>query len=145
MSTVHFYQYRGSDLVANKQLGTPYVTKNGTIKDSINLSHIVMSFNYTEALTHINYCYIAELQRYYFCDSPTITGDIITIPMRLDVRKTYVNFIGDSDVHVVRSESHGNDMLHDDMLTYYPTYQTYSRKFGNGFTRDDKYIITIGG
>lgn len=145
MTNVHFYQYRGRDLVANKQLGTPVLSMQGTIKESINLASLTLTFTYNSTLTHVNYCYIPELDRYYYCGSPTITGDVVSIPLTLDVRKTYCNFIGNCEAHVIRSANNGDDRIHDDFCTFYPTYSTFSRKFGNGFTRDDKYIITIGG
>lgn len=88
MVTIDFYNYDRRTYAVNKVLANP-TSMSGVLRDKTNvmMPELLVRFN---RVFDFNYCYIRELNRYYYIVDVTIV-DATTYKIRLslDVLKTY--------------------------------------------------------
>lgn len=104
MVTIDFYKYSGKPNVINKTLENKTTIK-GLFYLNVNILKPIIKFrNLTGYNFNIfNYCYISELNRFYFIDSIEIENNtVIIFNLKLDVLKTYQNEIFNSVATVSR-------------------------------------------
>lgn len=88
MVTIDFYNYDRRTYAVNKVLANP-TSMSGVLRDKTNVMMPELSVSFNRVFD-FNYCYIRELNRYYYIVDVTIV-DATTYKIRLslDVLKTY--------------------------------------------------------
>ncbi len=110
----------------------------GNFKGEVDLRNPVMTV--TTNLLNFNYCYIPDLNRYYFIDKIEITrSNLYTIMLHIDVLETYKNAI--KKLNVIVSQSSNNPYYNGyvkgvDVRTEYET-----KMFTNNFDEDGQIIL----
>lgn len=111
----------------------------GTFRDGVNLQNPIIQLE-TNVL-NFNYCFIPDLNRYYFIDKIELTRkNLFTVYLKLDVLETYKNQI--KGLTVVLSSSSTSNVYFDgfingvDVRTDYDTYN-----FENNFDEDGQIIL----
>lgn len=104
MVNILFYKYSGDKSTINKKLTNP-LNLAGSFNYEINLISPTLLIRGNDIETY-NYCYISELNRYYFIKSKTIINDGDTrIDLYLDVLKTYENVILEAQGTIIESSN----------------------------------------
>lgn len=90
MNEIIFYKYDGHIDTINKRLETPY-NMTGKIHNSIDILHPSITVQYDDTgVFPYNYCYIPDLNRYYFISGVTNDGGKkYILQLDVDVLKTY--------------------------------------------------------
>lgn len=92
MVTIDFYHYTGTPDTLNKTLPDP-VTMQGVFRSGFNVLQPSLQIKQGEVFT-FNYCYVHELNRYYFIQNVNINNNnTFDVSLQLDVLKTYENEI----------------------------------------------------
>lgn len=110
----------------------------GTFKNAIDLSNPVIVVN--TDLLNFNYCYIPELNRYYFINKIEITRtNLYTVSLHIDVLETYKEDI--KKLQCIVSNSTGNPYFNGyvngvDVRTDYTT-----KFFENNFEENGEIIL----
>lgn len=92
--TVLFYKYGGLKNKIDKVLSNPLTVENVTIKSVYNLTNIELKLVNASLDDDYNYCYIQDLNRYYFVERITHSnGGLMLFNLRCDVLTTYANEI----------------------------------------------------
>lgn len=113
-------------------------TLSGSFKGEVDLRNPVMTVNTN--LLNFNYCYIPDLNRYYFIDKIEITrSNLFTINLHIDVLETYKEAI--KKLNVIVSQSKNNPYYNGfvkgvDVRTDYET-----KMFANNFDEDGQIIL----
>lgn len=87
MVTVKTFVFDGNPNEVNKTL-TEQETVTGLLNASFDILNPVLKFR-TGTPVSFNYCYINELQRYYFVKDVAQEGDMCTVRLNVDVLYTY--------------------------------------------------------
>jgi len=87
MITVKLYQYTGYLNAVNKILPTP-VEYDGYLYDGANILSPTIRIE-AETLPTANYCFISELNRYYFIEKTDIEKNMYILHLSVDVLMTY--------------------------------------------------------
>lgn len=87
-----------------EQLGT---SKSIDIYDNVNIINPVFIINYNTSFLNCNYCYVNELNRYYYVDISLDSAKRMILNCAVDVLMSFKNDILNSDCTVIRSESIG--------------------------------------
>lgn len=86
----------------------PVATITATPTEKINILNPSFIVEYKANLLTANYCYISELNRYYYITSHTLEkGNRLIFNCEVDVLKTYYEQIKNCNATVIRSESEG--------------------------------------
>lgn len=92
MININFYNYTGAKNVLNKTLSNPTI-KTGLLYDKTDISHPIITIRTFTTLNNLNYCYISDLNRYYFINNFEINGNKTNLYLSVDVLMTYKNDI----------------------------------------------------
>lgn len=88
----------------NKSLVNGYVLQNIYFKKSMNENTPYLILQGVD-LNNYNYCFISELNKYYFVDSITIENNSnIRVDLKIDVLMTYKTIIEKSHLNIVECE-----------------------------------------
>lgn len=87
MVTVKTFVFDGNPNTVNKTL-TEQETVTGLLNASFDILNPVLRFRTTTPVS-FNYCYVNELQRYYFVKDVAQDGDLCTVRLSVDVLFTY--------------------------------------------------------
>lgn len=87
MVTVKTFVFNGNPNTVNKTL-TEQETVTGLLNASFDILNPVLRFR-TRKPVSFNYCYVNELQRYYFVKDVAQDGDLCTVRLNVDVLFTY--------------------------------------------------------
>ena len=87
MVTVKTFVFDGNPNTVNKTL-TEQETVTGLLNANFDILNPVLRFK-TITPVSFNYCYINELQRYYFVKDVAQDGDMCTVRLNVDVLFTY--------------------------------------------------------
>lgn len=104
--TVLFYKYGGLKNKIDKVLSNPLTIENVTIKKVYNLTNIELKLVNANLDDKHNYCYIQDLDRYYFVEQITHSnGGLMLFSLRCDVLKTYATDIKESTAIIRKSSN----------------------------------------
>lgn len=102
--TIDFYLNNDEKNKINKTLVNAFTVENVFFKNGINTSNPFLklsNFNYNL----YNYCYIRELNKYYFFDSVDIeNSNIIRINLKIDVLMSYKNIIKETRLNIIECD-----------------------------------------
>ena len=92
MSKIQLYKYDGMNNTINKKLGS-FVSMNGDFRGVFNTFRPSITIRVREVPTY-NYCFIPDLNRYYFIDSVTFLGNSsYELSLKVDVLKSNESII----------------------------------------------------
>ena len=93
-----------------------------------------------------NYCYIQELNHYYYMSEPTMSQQRITFSLTSDLLMTFKDDILDLECIIARQESEYNTYLNDNRLPVLNRHDVTTLLFPSGFS-DDHYecIMSVNG
>ena len=112
--TVTLYRNSSDKRNLNKNL-SEVKTVSATAKGEINIISPTLILEYFSI--DFNYCYISDLNRYYFVNSITLlTGQRLQINLSVDVLMTYKEEIKNLTVNVLRYENIESSFLSDSRI-----------------------------
>ena len=112
--TVTLYKNTSDKRNLNKSL-TEIKTVSATAKGDINIISPTLIIQYFN--TDFNYCYISELNRFYYVNSLTLlSGQRLQIDLSVDVLMTYKEEIKNLTVNVLRYENIDPTFLTDSRI-----------------------------
>ena len=103
--TIDFYKVNDVKNKINKTLGVPYTINNVFFKSG-NVDIVNPFLRLSRDMTQYNYCFIRELNRFYFIDDVVIENNgIKNYKLTIDVLMSYKNEIMNNKTHIVESEN----------------------------------------
>lgn len=110
--TVLFYKYGGLKNKIDKVLSNPLTVENVTIKSVYNLTNIELKLVNASLDDDYNYCYIQDLNRYYFVERITHSnGGLMLFNLRCDVLTTYATEIKGATAIIRKSANPDNNFV----------------------------------
>lgn len=91
----------------------------------------------------INYCYIPELGRFYYCRLTLGTGEIIHIECQVDVLMSNIAKIENLTCLINRQEYKRNPYIVDNQIITQNNYNFHCRQFGNSVCANSDYNIYL--
>lgn len=107
--TIQLYECKCEPRVVNKRTGiVPKDSKiTGQFRSSVNVQNPEIMIEGTAISKDCNYCFIEELDRYYYIDSITSERNNITVlNCRVDVLYTYATYLNECYGLIDRAEKH---------------------------------------
>lgn len=102
---IDFYKINDVKNKINKTLGVPYTINNIFFKSN-NIDIIKPFLRLSRDITQYNYCFIRELNRFYFIDDVIIENNgIRNYKLSIDVLMTYKTEIMNNKTHIIESEN----------------------------------------
>ena len=102
---IDFYKINDVKNKINKTLGAPYTINNVFFKSG-DVDIIKPFLRLSRDITQYNYCFIRELNRFYFIDDVVIENNgIRNYKLSIDVLMTYKNEIMNNKTHIIESEN----------------------------------------
>ena len=102
---IDFYKINDVKNKINKTLGVPY-TMNNVFFKSGDVDIIKPFLRLSRDITQYNYCFIRELNRFYFIDDVVIENNgIRNYKLSIDVLMTYKTEIMNNKTHIIESEN----------------------------------------
>lgn len=140
---IYFYKYKGKKNVINKTLPTPTKILNEvTFKTDTSQENPTLILKYDNDIADCNYCFIGELNSFYFMYEPVLAQGYMTIELEKDLLKTCVTQILDMDCIIARNEHTYNTYLYDDRLPVLDKQQINTIAFSGGFANTDSFVLT---
>ena len=103
--TIDFYKVNDVKNKINKTLSVPYTISNVFFKSG-NVDVVNPFLRLSRDITQYNYCFIRELNRFYFIDDVVIENNgIKNYKLTIDVLMSYKNEIMNNKTHIVESEN----------------------------------------
>lgn len=123
-----------------------------TAKGDISVISPVLILNFTD-MTEINYCYITELNRYYYIKNFTyLTGKRIQLNLEIDVLMSYANEIKALKVNVLRYSAIRPTYISDGRIPLYSNTKQYVIEFPDNIFNltspkesDKNFLLNIAG
>ena len=114
-------------------------TLSGSFKTEIDIQNPIIQVNTN--LLNFNYCYIPDLNRYYFINKIEITRtNLFTVYLHIDVLETYKDEI--KALHVVVTNSSGGNPYYDGYISGVDVRTEYQTKqFENNFDEDGQIVM----
>lgn len=104
--TVIFYKYDGIRNKINKTLENGLSIQDVVIKNDFDLTDFELLIKNSSFNSGYNYCYIQDLERYYFIESvEKMNGTIYKIRVSVDVLKSYASQIENINAIITKSEN----------------------------------------
>lgn len=102
---IDFYKINDVKNKINKTLGVPY-TMNNVFFKSGDVDIIKPFLRLSRDMTQYNYCFIRELNRFYFIDDVVIENNgIRNYKLSVDVLMSYKTEIMNNKTHIIESEN----------------------------------------
>lgn len=103
--TIDFYKINDVKNKINKTLGIPYTISNVFFKSN-NIDIIKPFLRLSRDMTQYNYCFIRELNRFYFIEDVVIENNgIRNYKLSIDVLMSYKTEIMNNKTHIIESEN----------------------------------------
>lgn len=142
--TIDFYKMNDFRNKINKTLTDKYTVNNVYFK-SANVDILKPFLRLNDDFSMYNYCYIHELNRYYFIDDVIIENNgIRNYKLSIDVLMSYKNQIMNNKTHIIESEN----VLNADNVNYNEKNNEVIETFNfpnNPFTETTDVLITVRG
>ena len=102
---IDFYKINDVKNKINKTLGVPYTINNIFFKSG-DVDIIKPFLRLSRDMSQYNYCFIRELNRFYFIDDVVIENNgIRNYKLSIDVLMTYKTEIMNNKTHIIESEN----------------------------------------
>ena len=104
--TVIFYKYNDIKNRINKTLENGLTVNNVVIQNDFDITAFELLIKDTDFNSDYNYCYIQDLERYYFIESvEKMNGTIYKIRLSVDVLKSFSSQIENIQAIITKSEN----------------------------------------
>ena len=104
--TVIFYKYNGIKNKINKTLENGLTVNDVVIQNDFDITAFELLIKDTNFNSEYNYCYIQDLERYYFIESvEKMNGSIYKIRLTVDVLKSFSTQIKNIQAIITKSEN----------------------------------------
>lgn len=131
---------------------TEIKTVSATAKGDISVISPVLIFNNTD-MSDINYCYISELNRYYYINNFTyLTAKRIQLNLAIDVLMSYANEIKALKVNILRYSGIKPTYISDGRIPLYSNTRQYVIAFPDNIFNltnpketDKNFLLNIAG
>lgn len=141
--TLKLYKNSSENNDLDKNLSNENVV-NGYSRDVVDMLNPVIQLAGIEVNSY-NYCYIVELQRYYYIENMTLaTNGVYKLFMRIDVLMTYKEDIRESQGLITKNREYNPYTGEFDVE---PRYTLEKHEFENGFdfSNGDFVLVTMRG
>lgn len=128
----------------HKVLNSP-LTKEGHLIAPSNVLTPTIAIGIGATIPTSNYCYIPAFRRYYFIKDIIVDDEEATLILKVDALMSFEADIKNSYGRITRSGNMGNKYIIDEMVSTSNHFTTQVRKLGAGFTKEDNYIMCVGG
>lgn len=134
---------------ANKNLSTIDIV-NAAPTDDLDILAPVIVLDYAAAYLAANYVYIDLFKRYYYITDRAVTiGKRIVITCAVDVLMSWVQYMGNNDITVTRSQATGITKMPDNKLPIIPCEKEITSTIlrSSFFTKTDvnSYLLSVIG
>lgn len=103
--TVDFFNYEGEPRAVNKVLGTPLISVNAEYLPGSSILNPRFRITWQNAIAVCNYVRVTLFNRWYFItDISADNGGAAIVTCRVDVLRTYTNYLVNTPAIVTRSE-----------------------------------------
>lgn len=103
--TIDFYNCTDDRNKINKTLLDSFTIEDVFLKDN-NVNELTPLLFIKSDIKNYNYCFIRELNKYYFIDNISIENNNINrIQLKIDVLMTYKNIIYNSHLNIIKCET----------------------------------------
>lgn len=110
---INLYKYKSPNIYINKTLES-VADYEGTLRDECSVTDPVFEVESSNNLSQANYCYIADLHRYYYItEIVAVTNKLWRISCHVDVLMTYKPQILAHEAIIARQENQWNILLND--------------------------------
>lgn len=104
--TVIFYKYNGIKNKINKTLENGLSIQDVVLKNDFDITNFELLIKNSSFNSEYNYCYIQDLERYYFIESvERMNGTIYKIRVSVDVLKSFSSQIENINAIITKSEN----------------------------------------
>ena len=110
--TVIFYKYNGIKNKINKTLSSGLTINDIIIQNDFDITDFELLIKNTNFNSEYNYCYIPDLNRYYFIENiEKMNGSIYKIRITVDVLKSFSSQIENINAIITKSENPDNNFV----------------------------------
>lgn len=141
---IQLYNYKNERNRLTKQLSSPVTITGSLTDDNVSIIDPTFKLSFNEDYLSYNYAYVPAFKRYYFIESMSVDRQCIILQLHCDVLMSFNNDIQSSTATVIRTSS-GNKYIADNMIVQTSKLNRQVKKIGSGFTRNEKFIVQIGG
>lgn len=143
MTNIKLYKYNSPNYYINKDL-IDVGSYDGTFRNEVSVLEPVFEIESTENLANANYCYIADLHRYYYVTNVVaVTDKLWRIYCHVDVLMTYKPKILDHEAIIARQENQWNLYLNDgDTFKVLQKRRIVQKQFPQGFS-GGSYVLLV--
>lgn len=118
--TVIFYKYNGIKNKINKTLSEGLTLNDVIIQNDFDITDSELLIKNTNFNSEYNYCYIQDLERYYFIENvERMNGTIYKIRVLVDVLKSYATQIENINAIITKSENPDNNFVNCEVSENY--------------------------
>lgn len=144
--TITLYNQTSDKRVVSKTLGSAIATfPDAVARDSFDVRRGDITLQTDTDITLCNYCYIAELSRYYYITDVTILRkDVYVLSLRCDVLMTFSAGIRALNGTVDRQQSKYNGYIPDGEYKQLAYSQITTKAFPNAMNTDTLILMTVG-
>lgn len=146
---ITLYQTNSEAARAEKNLSA-IDTVNAVPTDDLDILAPVIVLNYDAAYLAANYVYIDLFKRFYYITDRAVTiGKRIVITCAVDVLMSWVQYMGNNDITVTRSQAAGITKMPDNKLPIIPCEKEITSTIlsSSFFTKTDinSYLLSVIG
>ena len=118
--TVIFYKYNDIKNKINKTLENGLTVNNVVIQNDFDITAFDLLIKDTNFNSEYNYCYIQDLERYYFIESvERMNGSIYKIRLTVDVLKSFSTQIENIQAIITKSENPDDNFVNCEVSENY--------------------------
>lgn len=122
------------------------LTLSGAIREESSIYKPKFRICSNSNLSHYNYCYIPEFDRYYFISEIVIERNgIYNISTKCDVMESFKEKILGLECVISRQENEYNLYFSDPEWKVYENDHVMTREFPSGFDNTGTYYLTVAG
>lgn len=147
MIEVTFYKFQKKSNSTKIPSGT-FKKYSCVLKDDTSIINPVLEIHENDKPFEYNYCYIPEFKRYYKINDWSYYESVWTASCSVDVLASFKNYIGESNLYILRSASNYDGNILD---SYYPstsrmTFSTVKKDpvFPSSVVGSDRINSTLG-
>ena len=110
--TVIFYKYNGIKNKINKTLENGLTVNDVIMQNDFDITNFDLLIKNSNFNSEYNYCFIQDLERYYYIDSvEKMNGTIYKIRLSVDVLKSFSSQIENINAIITKSENPDNNFV----------------------------------
>ena len=145
---IEFFKTNSDPRALRKNL-IPVSTLNCDLLETTTIANPAMVVDLPETMKGVNYMYIADFNRYYFCKTEIINGSLCRITGKCDVLMSFKTGILNTRILLDRTANDelSNLYFNDEKIRKYAYERTQCKAFPNSVFNQNGYciLITAGG